>query len=250
MARWTTVRDVAFNKALVAIPAWNERGSITDVIVKVREHRPNADVLVVDDGSTDDTAVLAELAGATVVSLPFNVGVGGAMRTAFLYARRNGYEAVVQVDADGQHDPVDLDRVIDGLADADIVVGTRFHPNSQYYVGGPRRWAMVLLSKALSRMNRGRISDPTSGFRSAGPRAIGLFAEEYPADYLGDTVGSLAIAIRNGMTIHETPVTMYFRQFGRPSKNALWSALYLGRASLAILATGLKGKHVPKGDLS
>jgi len=109
---------------------------------------------------------------------------------------------------------------------------------------------MVLLSKALSRMNHGRISDPTSGFRSAGPRAIGLFAEQYPADYLGDTVGSLAIAIRNGLTIHETPVTMYFRQTGRPSKNALWSALYLGRASLAILATGLKGKSVPKGDLS
>jgi glycosyltransferase involved in cell wall biosynthesis len=241
---------VALKRVLVAIPAWNERGSITDVIVKVREHRPDADVLVVDDGSTDDTAQLAQSAGATVVSLPFNVGVGGAMRTAFLFARRNGYEAVVQVDADGQHDPADLDSVLDGLSDADIVVGTRFHPTSQYYVGGPRRWAMVLLSKALSRMNHGRISDPTSGFRSAGPRAIALFAEQYPADYLGDTVGSLAIAIRNGMTIHETPVTMYFRQTGRPSKNAVWSALYLGRASLAIVATGLKGNSVPKGDLS
>ena len=241
---------MASKRVLVAIPAWNERGSIADVIVKVREHRPDADVLVVDDGSTDDTALLAEAAGATVVSLPFNVGVGGAMRTAFLFARRSGYEAVVQVDADGQHDPADLDRLIDGLVDSDIVVGTRFHPTSQYYVGGPRRWAMVLLSKALSRMNHGRISDPTSGFRSAGPRAIALFAEQYPADYLGDTVGSLAIAIRNGMTIHETPVTMYFRQTGRPSKNAVWSALYLGRASLAILATGLKGNSTPKGDLS
>ena len=172
------------------------------------------------------------------------------MRTAFLYAERHGYTSVVQVDADGQHDPADLDRVLDGLADADIVVGTRFHPNSQYFVGGPRRWAMILLSKALSRMNRGRISDPTSGFRSAGPRAIALFAVEYPADYLGDTVGSLAIAIRNRLTIHETPVTMYFRQTGRPSKNAIWSALYLGRATLAIIATSLKGGYIPKGDLS
>jgi glycosyltransferase involved in cell wall biosynthesis len=234
----------------VAIPAWNEEASITEVIEKVRTHQPDVDILVVDDGSTDATALAAQEAGATVISLPFNVGVGGAMRTAFLYAKREGYRAIVQVDADGQHDPVDLDRVLGGLDDADIVVGTRFHPDSMYFVGGPRRWAMVLLSKALSFMNKGTISDPTSGFRSAGPRAIALFALEYPADYLGDTVGSLAIAIRKGLVIHETPVTMYFRQFGRPSKNALWSALYLGRASLAIIATGLKGNQVPRSDVA
>ena len=234
-------------RELVAIPAWNEQGSIADVVTSVALHRPQADILVVNDGSTDRTAELAAQAGARVVTLPFNVGVGGAMRTAFLFAQREGYQALVQVDADGQHDPADLDRVLDGLAHADVVVGTRFHPNSMYFVGGPRRWAMVLLSKALSRMNKGTISDPTSGFRSAGPKAIDLFAVEYPADYLGDTVGSLAIAIRNGLVIHETPVTMYFRQTGRPSKNALWSALYLGRATLAILATSLK-RSTPRSD--
>ena len=233
---------------LVAIPAWNEQESIADVIAKVQEQRPGADILVVNDGSTDDTADRASTAGATVVSLPFNVGVGGAMRTAFLYAKRHGYGALVQVDADGQHDPADLDRLIDGLDGADVVVGTRFHPDSTYLVGGPRRWAMVLLSKSLSRMNRGTISDPTSGFRSAGPRAIDLFAVDYPADYLGDTVGSLAIATRRGLVIHEAPVTMYFRQTGRPSKNALWSALYLGRATLAIIATSLKKGATPRGD--
>ena len=234
--------------ALVAIPAWNEEGSIADVIAKVREHRPDADILVVNDGSSDSTAEVARAAGATVVSLPFNVGVGGAMRTAFLHAQRGGYQAMVQVDADGQHDPADLDRVLDGLADADVVVGTRFHPDSMYFVGGPRRWAMVLLSKSLSRMNKGKISDPTSGFRSAGPKAIALFAVDYPADYLGDTVGSLAIAIRNGLVIKETPVTMYFRQAGRPSKNPIWSALYLGRATLAIVATATRSRKTPKGD--
>jgi glycosyltransferase involved in cell wall biosynthesis len=235
---------------LIAIPAWNEEASISQVIRKVMDHRPQAAVLVVDDGSTDETAWRAREAGATVVSLPFNVGVGGAMRTAFLYAERHRFSALVQVDADGQHDPADLNRLLDGLAVADVVVGTRFHQNSMYFVGGPRRWAMVLLSKALSRMNRGLISDPTSGFRSAGPRAIALFAKEYPAEYLGDTVGSLAIAIRRGLTIDEAPVTMYFRQFGRPSKNALWSALYLGRASLAILATSLRVRSTPRGDLA
>ena len=232
---------------LIAIPAWNEEASIADVIKKVREHRPDVDILVVDDGSQDLTATLARQVGATVVSLPFNVGVGGAMRTAFLYAQRHGYRALAQVDADGQHDPGDLDRILEGLDSADIVVGTRFHSHSMYFVGGPRRWAMVLLSRALSRMNRGAISDPTSGFRSAGPRAIDLFAAEYPADYLGDTVGSLAIAIRQGFVVHEVPVTMYFRQTGRPSKNALWSAMYLGRATLAILATSLK-RRTPRTD--
>ncbi len=235
-------------RELIAIPAWNEEKSIADVVAKVKAHRPQADVLVVNDGSSDHTAQQAADAGAAVITLPFNVGVGGAMRTAFLYAQRNKYTAIVQVDADGQHDPADLDRLLDALIDADVVVGTRFHPESMYFVGGPRRWAMILLSKALSRMNRGPISDPTSGFRSAGPRAIELFAVEYPAEYLGDTVGSLAIAIRRGLVIQEEPVTMYFRQFGRPSKNALWSALYLGRATLAIIATSVKVRSTPRSD--
>jgi len=239
---------VPARRVLIAIPAWNEEGSIADVVSLVKEHQPDADVLVVNDGSTDATEIKARSAGAKVVSLPFNVGVGGAMRTAFLYAQREDYQALVQVDADGQHDPADLNTLISGLSDADVVVGTRFHPNSTYFVGGPRRWAMVLLSKSLSWMNKGKISDPTSGFRSAGPRAIELFAVEYPADYLGDTVGSLAIAIRTGLTIQERPVTMYFRQTGRPSKNAIWSTLYLGRATLAIIATGLKKNKTPRED--
>ena len=233
---------------LVAIPAWNEAGGIESVITKVRDHRPQATVLVVDDGSSDQTTVIAKSAGARVVTLPFNVGVGGAMRTAFLYAQRSGFTSLVQVDADGQHDPAELNRMLDALANADIVVGTRFHPESMYFVGGPRRWAMVLLSKTLSRMNKSPISDPTSGFRAAGPRAIELFSTNYPAEYLGDTVGSLSIAIRRGLVIREIPVTMYYRAYGRPSKNALWSALYLGRATLALVATVLKRPDPTKSD--
>lgn len=238
-------------RTLVAIPAWNEEGSIASVIAKVREHRPDADILVVSDGSTDRTAELARCAGAAVVVLPFNVGVGGAMRTAFLYAARGGYGAMVQVDADGQHEPAELDALVAGLDSADIVVGNRFHPGSTYDVKGPRRWAMRLLSRAMSAMAKSQITDTTSGFRSAGPRAIDLFAVDYPAEYLGDTVGSLAIAIRHGLTVHEAPVTMYFREHGRPSKNAVWSTLYLGRATLALMVTYLQGgKRVGKGDRS
>lgn len=238
-------------RTLVAIPAWTEERSIASVIERVREHRPEADILVVSDGSTDRTAEYARAAGATVAVLPFNVGVGGAMRTAFLYAARGEYQALVQVDADGQHEPAELDALIDGLDAADIVVGNRFHPGSTYVVHGPRRWAMTLLSAALSRMAHSPIQDTTSGFRSAGPRAISLFAVEYPAEYLGDTVGSLTIAIRHGLVVREAPVTMYFREHGRPSKNALWSALYLGRATLALVVTLLqRGKRPARADLA
>lgn len=228
------------SRVLIAIPAWNEAASIATVIASVREHQPAAAILVVNDGSTDATSRIAREAGAVVVDLPFNVGVGGAMRTAFLYAQRDGFDALVQVDADGQHEPGELDALIAGLDRADIVVGTRFHPGSTYGVWGPRKWAMRMLSFWLSRMAGTRISDSTSGFRSAGPRAIALFAVQYPAEYLGDTVGSLAIALRSGLTVTEVPVTMYFREHGRPSKNALWSALYLGRATLALVVTALK----------
>ena len=219
---------------MIAIPAWNESGSVADVVSQVRTVLPKATVVVVDDGSMDNTGRQAEAAGALTLTLPFNVGVGGAMRTAFLYAQREGFDAVVQVDADGQHNPDEIHSLLDGLSNADIVVGTRFHSGSTYKVRGPRRWAMDLLSWSLSRMARTPISDTTSGFRSAGPRAIGLFAVAYPAEYLGDTVGSLSIAIRDGLVITERPVTMFYRKIGRPSKSALWSTLYLGRAVLAL----------------
>lgn len=228
------------SRVLVAIPAWNEEASIAGVIAKVASHRPDAGIIVVDDGSTDGTAEVAAKTGAVVVSLPFNVGVGGAMRTAFLFAVRNGYEVVVQVDADGQHEPAELDELIDGLQHCDIVVGNRFHADSTYAVRGPRKWAMRMLGFWLSRMARSTISDPTSGFRAAGPRAVSLFAVNYPAEYLGDTVGSLSIAIRHGLSVGQAPVTMYFREYGRPSKNAVWSTLYLGRATLALVVTALK----------
>ena len=225
---------------MIAIPAWNESGSVADVVRNVQAEVPEAAVVVVDDGSTDDTGERARKAGALVLALPFNVGVGGAMRTAFLFAQREGFDAVIQVDADGQHNPAEIRALVSGLSEADIVVGTRFHPTSQYKVRGPRRWAMDLLSWSLSKMAKTPISDTTSGFRAAGPRAIDLFSRAYPAEYLGDTVGSLSIAIGEGLTISERPVTMYYRRIGTPSKSAIWSTLYLGRASLALTVQLLK----------
>ena len=240
-------------KELIFTATYNERTNIGWWIEEVAKARPSSDILIVDDNSPDGTGELIsemsiEFPQITLHSRVGKLGLSSAHLYALQYAYENDYDVLVTMDADGQHDPADLDKLLAGLSEADIVVGTRFHPDSMYFIGGPRRWAMVLLSKALSSMAKTQISDSTSGFRSAGPRAIDLFAVNYPADYLGDTVGSLSIAIRNGLVIREAPVTMYFRAVGRPSKNALWSALYLGRATLALMATLLARRSQGKGD--
>jgi glycosyltransferase involved in cell wall biosynthesis len=221
-------------RVLVAVPAWNESATIARVISEVRAELPQADVLVVDDGSTDTTAQCARSAGAEVVTLPFNVGVGGAMRTAFLFARENGYSAVVQVDADGQHVPAHIPAMLDELAHHSIVIGARFAGSGDYRVRGPRKWAMKLLAHTLSRVCRARLTDATSGFRASDARAIALFSRHYPAEYLGDTVESLVIAARAGLPVTQIPVTMRPRQGGQASQSAFRSALYLGRAALAL----------------
>ena len=190
-------------RVLVIVPAWNEQASITGTLAEIRECVPWADLLVVDDGSGDRTAETAEAAGATVCRLPFNLGVGGAMRTGYRYALRNGYDAAVQIDADGQHDPRFLADLLARLQDADVVIGARFaKADDPYVVRGPRRWAMVLLARVLSRLAHTRLTDVTSGFRVSNRRAIVLFAQHYPAEYLGDTVESLVIAARAGLPDH------------------------------------------------
>jgi glycosyltransferase involved in cell wall biosynthesis len=219
-------------RTLVAIPALNEAATIGTVIAEVRRAVPDAHILVVDDGSNDGTRGVALDAGAQVVQMPFNVGVGGAMRTAFLFAQRNGFEAVVQVDADGQHVPSHIPELLAALDHASVAVGARFADG--YDVHGPRRWAMHTLARTLSRVCDAPLTDTTSGFRAADRDAIALFAQHYPAEYLGDTVESLVLAARAGLVVTEVPVRMLPRQGGRPSQSAAQSLLYLGRAMLAL----------------
>ena len=219
-------------RTLVAIPALNEADTIRAVIEDVRRSVPDVHVLVVDDGSTDSTADVAREAGVAVVRLPFNVGVGGAMRTAFLYAQRGDFDVAVQIDADGQHVAAHIPDLVDGLAEASVVIGARF--GSDYVVRGPRRWAMRGLAHSLSRVCRAPLTDTTSGFRAADRRAIELFARHYPAEYLGDTLESLVLAARAGLVVREVPVRMRPRQGGNPSQTPWRSVLYLGRAMLAL----------------
>lgn len=219
---------------LIVIPAFNESEAIADVIRDVLAAVPEAGCLVVDDGSRDNTAAVAKAAGATVLELPVNLGVGGAMRLGFTYAVSAGYSAVIQVDGDGQHDARDLPELIAALDSADLVIGARFAGKGSYDVRGPRKWAMVALSTILSRSAGATLNDTTSGFRASGPRAVALFAQHYPAEYLGDTVESLVIAIRAGMRVRQVPVEMRPRQGGNPSHSPVKAALFLARVGIAV----------------
>ena len=223
------------HKVLVVVPAYNEEACLPATLAAVRAAVPGTDVVVVDDGSRDSTVRLAHAGGADVLRLPFNLGVGAAMRAGFLYAHRAGYDAVVQVDADGQHDPVDIPRLVELLSEADVVIGARFDGTGDYAVTGPRRWAMRLLAAVVSRRTGARLTDVTSGFRVSGPRAVSLFAATYPADYLGDTVESLLIAGAAGLRVTQVPVAMHPRQGGVPSQRPFGSVLYLLRALLVLV---------------
>ncbi len=207
-----------------------------ETVQEIRAATPDIPVLVVDDGSTDHTVHVARLAGARVLVLPFRLGVGGAMRAGFRYAVRHGFDAAVQVDADGQHDPRQVPALLSELGDAEVVIGARFcHPADGYHVRGPRRWAMVVLSKILSRLTKTRLTDATSGFKATGGHALPLFAEHYPDEYLGDTVESLVIAVRAGCAVTQVPTRMRPRRGGEPSHNPFKSMIYLGRATMALL---------------
>lgn len=229
-----------FKNTLIVVPAYNEQAVIAEVIREVFAHNPGVHCLVVDDGSVDATSTVAKAAGAIVASLPYNLGVGGAMRVGFNYALANGFDNVVQVDADGQHDPKDVVRLVDELQNADLVLGARFAGSGSYVARGPRRWAMVVLAKLLSRSAKAKLTDTTSGFRASGPRAVRLFAEHYPAEYLGDTVESLVIAARAGCVITQVPVTMRERAGGAPSHTPIKATVFLVRVGIAMLFAFLR----------
>lgn len=222
-------------RVLIVVPAWNEAESLPTVLAEIRSAVPEAGLVVVNDGSSDETSSVARSSGVDVLDLPFNLGVGGAMRAGFRYALLHGFDVVVQVDADGQHDPRDVARLVAELGDADIVIGARFADQAGYSVRGPRRWAMRVLAATLSRVARTRLTDTTSGFKASGPRAVRLFAVHYPAEYLGDTVESLVIAARAGLRVTQIGVTMRQRTAGQPSHSPWKAAVYLMRAFLALL---------------
>jgi len=222
-------------QVLIIMPAWNEAGCIGNTVREIRSELPGADVLVVDDGSADDTAHVAQAAGAVVARLPYNLGVGGAMRLGYRYARSAGYDVAIQIDADGQHDPRYVPKLVDALSEASLVIGARFAGEGSYCVRGPRRWSMAVLAFAISRMARTELTDTTSGFRACDRALIDLFAGWYPMEYLGDTVETLIRVARLHYRIKQIPVAMRNRAAGMPSQSLSKSVLYTGRAFFTLL---------------
>jgi glycosyltransferase involved in cell wall biosynthesis len=232
------------NKILVIIPALNEEHSVAEVIEGAVRHMPQADIVVVNDGSIDDTSQKARMSRAIVLDLPFNLGIGGAVQTGYRYAYEKGYDIAVQVDGDGQHSPHEIPRLVEALEKngIDVVIGSRFIGNPEYRASPMRRLGISILSGIISLIVRQRITDPTSGFRAANRRAIQLFASDYPQDYPEPEIPVLLS--RSGLKMQEIPVRIVQRSYGESSITWLRSAYYMIKVILAIFVDCFKSRPV------
>jgi glycosyltransferase involved in cell wall biosynthesis len=223
-------------RRIALVPARNEQGAIGDVVREIRGFDPGLDVLVIDDGSTDSTAELAAAAGAIVLRLPFNLGIGGAVQTGFKYAVDHGYELAVRLDGDGQHDPAELPKLTGPLlrGEADIVVGSRFaDPDPAYRPQLARRLGIGFFAAVVSLLVRQRVTDTTSGFQALNERGIRLFADDYPHDY--PEVEATVMVVRHRLRLQEVPVRMREREHGRSSITAFRSMYYMVKVLLALV---------------
>ena len=230
---------------LAVVPGYNESTTVGGVVQGLRKHAPGFDVLVIDDGSTDSTALVAEHEGARVIRHPFNLGIGGAVQTGFQYARDHGYSYMVQVDGDGQHDPGQiglLERVMQENPDVDMVCGSRFLWGSHYPAPISRKTGVHLFAFILSRIIGQRVSDPTSGFRLYNRRAIELFADDYPHDY--PEVEAVLMLHFHRLRMTEVPVKMFSRGGGVSSISSGKSIVYMCKVLLAIFVGLVRARPV------
>ncbi len=216
------------------IPVFNERGSVARVIQRLRRALPEFDLLVIDDGSTDDTLRCIP-AGVKVVSLPFNLGIGGAMQTGYRYAALHGYDIAVQVDGDGQHRPTEVRRLVERIVadEADLVVGSRFLEVGRYRQTLARRAGAWILSGILQLLTDQAFSDCTSGFRAANRRAIRAFAHWYPEDYPEPEV--ILLLHRAGYRIGEISVRMRQRRDGTSSISMMAGLFYVLKVTTCLM---------------
>lgn len=221
-------------RLLVIIPAYNEEASLARVIANVQAAAPQASILVINDGSRDDTARVAESTGAHVVTLPYNLGIGAAVQTGFLFAHKGGYDYTVQVDGDGQHDPNEIGEILGPVmsGEADVVAGSRYIEDRGYITPWLRRIGIVILAALIGLLVRRRVTDPTSGFRASNRRAIEYCAEQYPPDY--PEPESVVQFARAGIRMKEVPVTMNPRYGGQSSITPFRSLYYMIKVILAI----------------
>jgi glycosyltransferase involved in cell wall biosynthesis len=221
-------------RRVAIVPAFNEERNLGRLLAELHALDPGLEVVVVSDGSTDRTAEVAAAAGAHVVRLPFNLGIGGAVQTGFRFAWERGYELAVRLDGDGQHDPAELPAVVAPVVagEADLAIGSRFIGDGGYRSSPARRLGIRILAKVVSRIAHQRLTDTTSGFQALNRRAIGLYASDLPRDY--PEVEGLVMAIRHRIRVREVPVTMREREHGRSSIGSLGSVYYMIKVLLAV----------------
>jgi glycosyltransferase involved in cell wall biosynthesis len=221
---------------LAVVPAYNESTTVAGVVRSIRDGAPDFDVLVIDDGSTDDTAAYAETAGAKVLRHSFNLGIGGAVQSGFAFAREGGYDYMVQIDGDGQHDVTEVSKLKAAMREdqsLDMVCGSRFLGSDERYPAPiSRRTGIHIFAFLLSRIVGQRVSDPTSGFRLYNRRAINLFARDYPHDY--PEVEAVLMLHFHRLKMREVPVRMYLRGGGESSIKSGKSVYYMIKVLLAI----------------
>lgn len=227
-------------KKLVIIPAYNESSNILNTVRDIQKSAPDFDYIVINDCSTDDTLEILKSNKLNYISLPVNLGIGGAVQTGYKYALENNYDVAVQVDGDGQHDPVYLSELLKKMINinADMVIGSRFIENQGFQSTFMRRIGIVYFTKLIKLLTGTTITDPTSGFRMANREVIKMFANQYPKDY--PEPESIVTLLKAGKKVVEVPVQMKARQGGESSIKMANSVYYMIKVSLAILIESTK----------
>ena len=238
-------------RIIAIVPAFNEAGAIGEVVDAIRAADASFDVVVVDDGSHDETAAIARSRGAAVVSLPYNVGIGGAVQTGFMYALDRGYQKAVRLDGDGQHDPGELPKLLGPInrGEADIVTGSRFADGSgDYRPPFARRVGIIWFARIVSLFTRQRVTDTTSGFQALNRRGIALFAADYPNDY--PEVEAMVLVFKYRLRLVEVPVTMRERETGQSSITFVRSVYYVLKVTLALFMAMVRKYAVPQEEVA
>jgi glycosyltransferase involved in cell wall biosynthesis len=236
-------------RRLAIVPARNEEDAVGRVVEELRAFDRELDVVVIDDGSEDATAERAAAAGAAVVTLPFNLGIGGAVQTGFKYALEHGYDTVIRLDGDGQHDPTQIPNLLVPLdrSEADVVVGSRFAAGAgEYRAPLARRAGIRWFAHLVSLLTRQKLTDTTSGFQAVNVQAIRLFAADYPHDY--PEVEAAVMVVRHRLRIMEVPASMRGRETGRSSITLLRSLYYAVKVTLALFIGIFRRRVVPLED--
>ncbi len=233
-------------RRIAIVPARNEEGAVGGVVAEIRAFDPGLDVVVIDDGSTDTTADTARAVGAFVVRLPFNLGIGAAVQTGFKFALEHGYELAVRLDGDGQHDAMELPKLLEVIDrdEADVVVGSRFVGGGNGHRGPTaRRIGIVFFAGLVSLLTRQRVTDTTSGFQALNRRGIAVFAADYPHDY--PEVEATVMVHKHRLRLAEVPVSMRERTHGESSITIVRSIYYMFKVTLALLVGMLRTYALP-----